>query len=138
MKKIILLLLIGLYAFADIAQVKTIKGDVKSKRAYDVTQLEVGDTLNNGDIIITGQDSSIGIIFNDGSRLTLGSKSRIVLEKYIFMPKEFKYQFELNMSKGKAMFESGEVGKYDPKSFKFKVPSGIIGIRGTKFYVEVE
>jgi hypothetical protein len=69
--------------------------------------------------------------------LSLGAKSYIVLEKYIYEPDHKNFAFDLNMSKGKALFESGKFGKLAPKAVKFKVPKGIIGIDGTKFYVKV-
>jgi hypothetical protein len=93
--------------------------------------------LNEDDVIITDKDSSIGIIFKDGTRLSLGAKSYIVLEKYIYEPTHKNFAFDLNMSKGKALFESGKFGKMAPKAVKFRVPKGIIGIDGTKFYVKV-
>jgi hypothetical protein len=123
--------------FADIAIVKTIKGKVSIKRAYKILPVKVGDQLNEDDVIITDKASSIGIIFKDGTRLSLGSKSYIVLEKYIYEPAQKNFAFDINMSKGKALFESGKFGKMAPKSVKFRVPKGIIGIDGTKFYVKV-
>ena len=36
------------------------------------------------------------------------------------------------------MFESGKVSEISPESFEFKIPDGIIGIRGTKFIIELK
>ena len=131
------LLLLSTPLFAHIAIVKTIKGTVSVKRSYSISAIKVGDFLNEDDILITEQDSSVGLIFTDGTKLSLGAKSYIVLEKYIFEPKTKQFAFDLNMSKGKALFESGKFGKVAPEAVKFKVPQGIIGIDGTKFYVKV-
>ena len=49
-----------------------------------------------------------------------------------------KYKVDLELKKGKAMFSSGKIGKLSPKSFKLRIPEGAIGIRGTKFVVEVK
>ncbi len=135
------ILLIALLVFtslsADIAIIKTLKGTVEIKRMYNILPAKVGDLLNEGDIIITKEDSSVGIVFDDDTRLSLGAKSYIAIEKYIFDPENKKYKFDLNMTKGKAIFESGKFGTLAPKKVKFKVPDGIIGIRGTKFYVDL-
>ena len=131
------LLLLAMPLFSHIAIVKTIKGTVSVKRSYNITPLKVGDFLEEDDILITEQASSVGVIFTDGTKLSLGAKSYIVLEKYIFAPKTNQFAFDLNMSKGKALFESGKFGKMAPEAVKFKVPQGIIGIDGTKFYVKV-
>lgn len=122
---------------ADIAIIKSAKGTVEIKRMYDILPVKVGDSLNEGDIIMTKEDSSVGIIFDDGTRLSLGAKSYLTIERYVFDPKNSKFVFDLNMTRGKAIFESGKFGAVAPKKVKFKVPDGIIGIRGTKFYVDV-
>jgi len=44
----------------------------------------------------------------------------------------------LDLKKGKAVFSSGKIGKLSPKSVKFRIPTGVIGIRGTKFAVEAK
>ena len=44
----------------------------------------------------------------------------------------------MNLKKGKAVFSSGKIGKLSPESVKFRIPEGIIGIRGTQFAVEVK
>ncbi len=135
---ILCLTLFTIPLFAHIALVKSKKGDVQLKRNYQLSPLHVGDTLHEDDIIITGKNSSVGIIFKDGTRLSLGAKSYIVIEKYLFQPKNKKFAFDLNMTRGKVLFESGDFGKVAPKAVKFKVPKGIIGIDGTKFYGDVK
>ncbi len=127
-----------LFSDVDIAIVKTLKGSAKIKRMYGLLPLKVGDFLEDGDVVMTDENSSIGIIFNDGTRVSLGAKSYIAIEKYIFDPPNNNFVFDLNMTKGKVLFESGEFGIKAPKKVKFRVPDGVIGIRGTKFYVEVK
>jgi hypothetical protein len=34
--------------------------------------------------------------------------------------------------------ETGKIGKLAPQNFAFQIPQGTIGIRGTKFIVDVE
>lgn len=139
MKNILLFILILLTpVFSDIAIVKTAKGSVNIKRIYDILPVKVGDTLKDGDVVMTEENSSVGITFKDGTRLSLGAKSYITIEKYIFDPPNNNFVFDLNMTKGKAVFESGEFGDKAPDKVKFKVPDGIIGIRGTKFYVDLK
>ncbi len=138
MKNILLIILLIFTSLnAEIAIIKTAKGTVEIKRMYDILPAKVGDLLKEGDIVITKEDSSAGIIFDDGTRLSLGAKSYIAIEKYIFDPENKKFAFDLNMTKGKAIFESGKFGVIAPKKVKFRVPDGIIAIKGTKFYVDV-
>lgn len=132
------IVVIGNVLFADVGIVKTLTGTVEVKRAKKTILLKKGSTLKNGDMILTKAKSSVGIIFDDGSRLSLGSKAIFVINKFIVKPSKKKYDVDLDLKKGKALFSSGKVGKLAPKSVKFRIPTGVIGIRGTKFAVEAK
>jgi len=139
MKKIILVLLvISNVLFANVGIVKTITGEVEVKRAKKVLLLAKGSILENGDMILTKAKSSIGIIFDDGTRLSLGAKAIFIINRFIVQPSKKKYDVDLELKRGKAVFSSGKIGKLSPKSVKFRIPTGVIGIRGTKFAVEAK
>jgi len=131
-------ILISNLVFADIGIVKTLTGTVEVKRAKKVIILKKGSTLENGDMILTKAKSSIGIIFDDGSRLSLGSKAIFLINKFIVKPSKKRYEVDLELKKGKVLFSSGKIGKLSPQSVKFRIPTGVIGIRGTKFAVEAK
>lgn len=135
---LILILLFSYLLSNDIAIVKKVSGEVFAKRSKNLQVLSIGDKLQVGDILMTKSSSSIGILFDDGTSLSLGSNSILSIDKYIFKPAKKEFLFDINMQKGLATFESGKIGKLAPEAVKFRVPEGIIGIRGTKFYVEVK
>jgi len=137
-KIIMLLLIISGYLFGDIAIVKKIEGEVVVKRDKKEIPIKAGSSLKVGDIIMTKSNSAIGIIFDDGSCLSLDSKAIVVIKKFKFKPSTKEYDIDFYLKKGKAVFSSGEVGKLAPDSLKFRIPTGLIGIRGTKFAVEVK
>ena len=135
---IILFLFCSILFSQEVAIVKSLKGTVQVKRDNQTITLSLGSMLHNGDIIMTQSDSSVGIIFDDGSTMALGSKSIFSINRFVVDPVQQEFNVDLNLSEGSASFESGEIGQQDPESFKFHIPEGIIGIRGTKFYVEVD
>jgi len=133
-----ILLFCSLLFSSDIAIVKNLTGNVFAKRGQNLERLLVGSNVLVGDVLITKSNSSIGIIFQDGTLLSLGQNSILKINQYIFEPFDNKYDFDIDMKKGLSAFESGTIGKLAPQSVKFRVPEGIVGIRGTKFYVEVK
>ena len=137
-KIMLVLMLVSNLLLASVGIVKKITGTVEVKRAKQVMLLKKGSRLQNGDMILTKSKSSIAIIFDDGTRLSLGAKAIFVINKFIVKPSKKKYDVDLELKKGKAVFSSGKVGKLAPKSVKFRIPEGIIAIRGTKFAVEVK
>jgi hypothetical protein len=137
-KLMIGLLIMGNLLIANVGIIKKVTGKVEIKRQGKVISARKGSRLQNADIIMTKSKSSVGIIFDDGSRLSLGEKAIFIINKFVVKPSKKKYKVDLELKKGKAMFSSGKIGKLSPKSFKLRIPEGAIGIRGTKFVVEVK
>ena len=133
----VLLLLTYAVIAGDVARVKSVKGKVVVQRDNKTVILKVGSKLYESDLVMTKKSSSIGIMFSDGTRISLGAKSIFSIKRFVVNPLEKEYNVDLTLLKGKASFSSGKVGKLAPESVKFRIPKGIIGIRGTKFMVEV-
>lgn len=139
MKKIVILIVtLNSFLFSSVAIVKTMTGTVEVKRKKKIISLKIGSSLKNRDIIISKAKSSIGIMFDDGSTLSLGEKAIFIIKEFKVKPSKKEYNVDLKLKKGKAIFSSGKVGRLAPKSVKFRIPKGIIGIRGTTFAVEVK
>ena len=140
MQKIIIISMFYIILWADdfVGIVKSLNGKVYIKRQNKIFNLTVGYLLRKGDIIITNKKSSVGITFDDGSRLSLGENSIFNINRYIFQPSKNKFDINLKLLKGKALFNSGKVGEMAPESVKFNIPEGVIGIRGTEFLVEAK
>jgi hypothetical protein len=140
MQKIIIISMFYTILWADdfVGIVKSLNGKVYIKRQNKIFNLTVGYLLRKGDIIITKKKSSVGITFDDGSRLSLGENSIFNINRYIFQPSKNKFDINLKLLKGKALFNSGKVGEMAPESVKFNIPEGVIGIRGTEFLVEAK
>ena len=139
MKIVMVVLLTVSFLFAkDIAIVKKLTGEVTAKRVDKIVKLAVGEKIHEGDLIVTKNSSDIGMIFEDGTILALGENSVLSVDKYLFKPASNEFLVDMDMQKGLASFESGKIGKLSPQSVNFRVPEGTVGIRGTKFYVEVK
>ena len=137
----LLLFFISATAFAQsepIGTVKTAKGKVMVIRGKVSQPAEVGFKIVLKDFIRTGKDGAVGIIFIDDTILSLGPKTELVLDEYVFAPQKSKFSMIIKMIKGTASFFSGIIGKQSPDSVKFKTPDATIGIRGTKFLVKVD
>jgi len=135
---LIIVLILSIPALAeDIAIIKSVQGTVKIKRSDEILIARQSDNLQADDILITEKKSHVGIIFHDGSVLSLRENSFLRITEFEFKPIENKFKFKLKLKKGAALFESGKIGTLSPDDFSFEVPKGTIGIRGTKFLVEV-
>ncbi len=134
---LVLMLCSAACAAEGIALVKNASGDVSVKRAGEIVPVKQGDRLQAGDLLITGSGGRVGVIFHDRSVLSLKENSFLQIKDFVFKPIEQGFKFNLFLKKGAALFESGKIGKLSPDDFTFEIPEGSIGIRGTKFLIEV-
>ncbi len=147
-KKLVLLLVIISFSFAvtvshvsassPIATVKKVSGPATVIRQGNTISAAVGLAILENDTIRTGPGGSIGIVFNDETFLSLGPGSVLVIDEFVFAPKEGRFSIAIRMLKGTTAYLSGLISKLAPESAHFKTPTASIGIRGTKFLAKVE
>lgn len=121
-----------------VALVKSVSGRVEVLRGGARLSAQPGMQLIRSDRILSGPDSTAGIVFIDGTRITVGASAEIEVSQYLFDPKQSKYGFSLFVKKGSAIYSSGRLGKLAPDAVKLKTPRATIGIRGTRFVVTVD
>ena len=95
-----------------------------------------GIRIKMGDKLITGANGSLGVIFIDNTRISLGPNSEININHYVFQPDKNRFSFLTELIQGTASYLSGTIGKISPKSVKFKTPTAVVGVRGTSFLVK--
>jgi hypothetical protein len=140
---LIILLCIGgnassVCASPTIATVQKVNGMATIVRQGQTMSATVGLEIWENDTLRTGSDGSIGVIFTDDTLLSLGPESALVIDRFLFAPREGKFSIVLRMMKGTAAYLSGIISKLAPDSAHFETPTASIGIRGTRFVVRVE
>jgi len=89
------------------------------------------------DTLETGVDGAIGVIFLDGSRLSIGADTSMTIDEYYFTPETEEGGFLTRLARGTLVYVSGLIAKVSPESVAVETPVGTIGVRGTKFMVEL-
>lgn len=133
-------LLLPYHAMAEgypIGKIKKVKGEVAVSRSGKEMSVNIGDLLYQNDTIRTGEESWVGIIFEDNTVLSLGSKSEIVVDEYVFAPQQGRLSMVASIVRGTLSYLSGIIGNQSPESVKIHTPDATIGIRGTKFLIKV-
>lgn len=124
-------------AVASAGMFKVVQGGaVTVERNGQVYVAAVGAPVFQGDVVVTGSDSSAGLTFEDNSILSLGPSSRFAIDRYAFDSTTHDGQFESTLSKGKMAVVSGKIAKHKQDAMKVRTPSTILGIRGTEFMVD--
>jgi hypothetical protein len=121
-----------------IGYVKTVSGSATVVRAGAERPAKVGDPLFEDDTLKTAPESTLGVTMKDGTTLSAGPETELLLDEYAYAPREGDLGFVTRVSQGTLDFVSGMLGKLAPESVSVETPTGVIGMRGTHFVVRVE
>jgi len=121
-----------------VASIKTVHGTNTIIRDTLPVEANKGSKVYRGDILKTGSDGGLAIVFRDDTLLSLGPDSEIAITEFLFSPAEGKLSFLTRIVRGTAACVTGIIGKLSPESVRFETPVANIGIRGTKFAVMVD
>jgi len=121
-----------------IGQVEAVEGTVTATRADGtITELGEGDPVFAGDVLASGTDGAIGIVFADGTSFSMAENGRMVLDEMIYDPGAGDGRLALSVVKGVFTFVSGEIARTDPEAMTIGTPVATIGIRGTQSGIDI-
>jgi hypothetical protein len=124
-------------AFADdVGQIKVVKGAVHVERGGQKMPAAVGAKVRQADVIVTGPDGSVGIVFLDASLLSAGPNSELAIDRFTFDSTTNQGAFDTSVKKGTLAVVSGKIAKQSPDAMRVKTPGAILGARGTELVVK--
>ena len=123
----------GADAGAPIGVATIVEGEVTATRA-DGTKvtLDVDSPIYLDDVLETGPDASVGLVFIDDTTFSLGSDARMVIDDLVYEPETGGGFMNLSVIQGVFVFVTGEIAASGPDAMLVKTPVATIGIRGTK------
>jgi hypothetical protein len=127
----------GFAAASQIAMVKTVSGQAVILRDGARLPAKVGDAVLEKDMLETGPDGAIGITFTDNTVMSAGPSSLLALEQYQFDSSNFNGKMLADMRKGTLAVVSGDIARSSADAMKIRTPTAILGVRGTRFTVQV-
>lgn len=124
-------------AFAEIGRIKSSVGIASIQRGGQALVVRPGVTLEPGDVLVTGKGGRIGIAFADDTRFAVGPNSKVMLTKFVYDRTRQTGAFETNVNRGSLGVVSGRIAKSQRDAMRIRTPTSMLGVRGTKFVVEV-
>jgi hypothetical protein len=124
-------------ASADIGRVKLASGVATILRGTQTLPATPGLVLQKGDTLVTGKNGRIGVTFNDNTRFAAGPNSRVAVADYAFDDTTHKGTFLTRVDRGSLAVVSGQIAKSNKDAMRVRTPTSLLGVRGTRFVVEV-
>ena len=110
-------------------------GDISNQKNEKLT---TGSKIYFGDTILVKAKSNAQILLLDETALTVGEKSELNIDKFIYDPKTKIGKIVSNIKIGTVRIITGEISKKNPDNLEVNVPTGSVGARGTEFVVVTE
>ena len=101
-------------------------------------KLVTGSKIYFGDTIVVKAQSNTQILLLDETALTVGEKSEITIDEFIYDPQSKVGKIVSNIKIGTVKIITGEISKKNPDNLEVNVPTGSVGARGTEFVVVTE
>lgn len=125
-------------AVGDIGRVKVASGIANIVRGGQIIAAKPGFALQKGDILRTGKDGRIGATFYDNSRFAAGPNSSVTINEFLFDDTTHDGRFVTQVDRGSLAVISGQIAKKNKDAMRVRTPTAILGVRGTRFVVEVK
>ena len=101
-------------------------------------KLLTGSKIYFGDTIFVKAQSNAQILLLDETALTVGEKSELTIDEFIYEPQSKVGKIVSNIKIGTVRIITGEISRQNPDNLEVNVPTGSIGARGTEFVVVTE
>ena len=110
-------------------------GDISNQNNEKLT---TGSKIYFGDTIVVKAQSNAQILLLDETALTVGEKSEITIDEFIYDPQSKVGKIVSNIKIGTVKIITGEISKKNPDNLEVNVTTGSVGARGTEFVVVTE
>lgn len=136
---------------AGVIKASAVRGDVKKINLTDKSEaaLRNGDVLTQNNAIVTGPgDSSVVLVFANGSTVRVGHSSRLEIREFLMDPlktdianvaaldkEPTRSRTDLRLEFGEMVGNVKTLDRAAGSSFSVSTPAGAAGIRGTTFRI---
>jgi tetratricopeptide (TPR) repeat protein len=98
-------------------------------------EVKVGDLVYRGDVVRTGANGVVALVFSDGTTFNISSNANMELNEFVYDPKGKENSTLISLKKGTFTFIAGAIAHTG--DMKVSTPVGTMGIRGTAPHVEI-
>ncbi|MBC7768288.1 MAG: FecR domain-containing protein [Phycisphaerales bacterium] len=105
-----------------------VRNQVTATQSGQERRLAVGGAIFQNESVRTGADSVAQLLFADQTSMSLGPRSEITLDRYVYDPNRSAGDVGVSLTQGALRFVSG---RQDPRTYQVRTPVATIGVRGT-------
>lgn len=124
-------------AIAEIARIKTSSGAALVERGAVKLKPTPGLQLLPKDRLVTGKNGRMAVTFVDNTRFAVGPNSNVLVSEFNYDRTRQRGTMVTEVNRGSLAVVSGKIAKSGQDAMKVRTPNTLLGVRGTKFIIEV-
>jgi hypothetical protein len=121
-----------------VGRIKLSRGAVHVERGGQRVPAPVGAEVRQADVVVTGADGAVGIVFLDASLLSAGPRTSLAIDRFVFDSTTNQGRFDTSLKKGTLAVVSGKIAQQSPGAMRVTTPAAILGVRGTELVVRAD
>ena len=119
---------------APVGKVSDVDGTAEIVTAGASAAASGGGAVHMADELKTGADGHLQVTFRDNTVLTLSENARVVIDRYVYDPKQGVGDVLLTTTEGAFRFATGKMKALKEKTIVVETPVAQVGVRGTEFW----
>ena len=121
-------------AQSNIGSASSVKNRVDGVIGGQARSLASGSAVHSNELIRSGKDFVANLVFIDQTKLSVGPKSEVRLDKFVYDPNQRSGVVAIQATRGAYRFATGV---QDFKNYQIKTPYATLGVRGTVLEIVV-
>ena len=122
-------------AQSNIGNASSVRNQVEGILGGQTNTLSSGSTVHSNELIRSGDGAIANLVFIDQTKLSVGPRSEVRLDKFVYDPNKNTGTVVVRATKGAYRFVTGV---QDPRNYEIKTPYATLGVRGTILEVNLE
>jgi hypothetical protein len=122
-------------AQSNIGNAASVRNQVEGIIGGQTHTLSTGSAVHSNELIRSGEDAVANLVFIDETKLSVGPRSEVRLDKFVYDPNKKTGTVVVRATKGAYRFVTGV---QDPRNYEIKTPYATLGVRGTILEVDLE
>ncbi len=123
------------FAAQDIGSAAIIRNQVEGTVSEQTESLASGSAVYANEMIRSGEASIAELVFHDDTKLSVGPRSEVRLDKFVFDPSQGAGPVVIRAGRGAYRFITGV---QDHRAYEIKTPYATLGVRGTIVEMDVQ
>lgn len=134
----LLALFVSTGVHANIGTITELQGTtVEIKRGRETIRATKGTLIESNDSVSAGSNTSLTITFADNSTAKISQNSKLVIDDFVYDPKNGSGKSGMKVALGTVRMASGGIAKNNSKNVNIQTPTAAIAVRGTDFAMTV-